>query len=264
MSASLEVSERGAENPGVHRSADSELDRLRRRIAAMSGRPDRPVMEVADPADEVLPVPAAMADLLPRGGLGRGGVLTIDGARSVLLAVIASVSAAGHQVGLVGMPNLNLGAVAELGGDLARIATVPDPGVDPVEVAGVLLDGMDLVVLDLAGAAVPPSRTRVMMGRLRKQKSALMIAGGSWPGAHLRLTTEIVTYRHLPGADCTDLATARSGVGRIGGMTLRLTVADRGHRHVVGEIDLRTSGFGSGRQVELVASTTRPRLAVAN
>ena len=182
----------------------------------------------------------------------------------MLLAVIASVSGAGHQVGLVGMPNLNLGAVADLGGDLGRIATVPDPGVDPIEVAGVLLDGMDLVVLDLAGVAVPPSRTRVMMGRLRKQKTVLMVTGGSWPGAHLRLASEVVTYRHLPSADSTDLATARPGVGRIGGMTLRVTVTERGHRHMVGEIQLRTHGFGAGRQVELVASTSRPCLAVAN
>ncbi|MEE3848868.1 hypothetical protein VZC37_00885 [Gordonia sp. LSe1-13] len=241
-----------------------DLDRLRRQIAAMSGRPDRAAVEVSDPSDDVLPVPAPMADLLPRGGVTRGSVSTVAGARSALLAVIASVSGAGRQVGLVGMPQLNLGAVAELGGDLTRIATVPDPGADPVEVAGILLDGMDLVVLDLGGAQVPPSRTRVMMGRLRKQMSALMITGGAWPGAQLRLDTEIVTYRHLPGTDATDLAVARRGVGRIGGMTLRMTVTDRGHRRAVGEIDLLTSGFGPDRRVEMVTSSLRPRLAVAN
>ncbi|MGC5254886.1 hypothetical protein ACPXCG_00915 [Gordonia sp. DT218] len=242
-----------------------DLDRLRRQIAVMSGRPDHHSVEVADRSAGVLPVPGALADLLPRRGLVRGSVVTISGARSILLSVIASVSGSGCQVGIVGLPQLNYGAVAELGGDLSRIATVPNPGVDPIEVAGVLLDGMDLVVLGLGDVAVPPSRTRVVMGRVRKQLSTLITAGGTWPGAQLRLDAEVVTYRHLPGSlGSIDLATARAGYGRIGGMSLQVSVTDRGHQRETGEIDVVAGGFGATGQVDLVPSPTRPSLAVAN
>lgn len=44
------------------------------------------------------------------------------------------------------------------GADLSRLAVIPDPGTDPVEVAAVLVDGMDLVVLGLGGRRVPPTR----------------------------------------------------------------------------------------------------------
>ncbi|MYR06230.1 hypothetical protein GTV32_07845 [Gordonia sp. SID5947] len=242
-----------------------DLDRLRRQIAVMSGRPDHRSVEVSDRSAEVLPVPDALADLLPRRGLARGSVVTISGARSILLSVIASVSGAGRQVGIVGLPQLNFGAVVELGGDLSRIATVPNPGVDPIEVAGVLLDGMDLVVLGLGGSAVPPSRTRVVMGRVRKQLSTLVTVGGTWPGAQLRMDAEVVTYRHLPGGlGSIDLATARAGYGRIGGMSLQVSVTDRGHRRETGEIDVVAGGFGASAQVGLVPSPPRPSLAVAN
>ncbi|MFW0784368.1 hypothetical protein AAFP35_07570 [Gordonia sp. CPCC 206044] len=242
----------------------TELERLRRQIAVMSGRPDHRRVDVADESADVLPVPEALTDLLPRRGLVRGSVVTIAGARSILLAMIASVSASGAQVGIVGLPALNLGAVVELGGDLSRIATVPNPGIDPVEVAGVLLDGMDLVVLGLEGIAVPPSRTRVVMGRVRKQMSTLMIVGGNWPGAQLRVDTEVVAYRHLPGgAGQVDLGGARSGYGRIGGVSVQVAVTDRGHRREIGEIDVVAGGFGDAK-VSLVSSRHRADLAVAN
>ncbi|MGV9710548.1 hypothetical protein ACWDTI_07780 [Gordonia sp. NPDC003424] len=243
-----------------------ELERLRRQIAVMSGRPDQRSVEVRDRSGDMLAVPAALADLLPRRGIARGSVVTVSGARSLLLSVIAAVTVSGAHVGIVGMPALNLEAVVEWGGDLSRIATVPEPGVDPVEVAGVLLDGMDLVVLGMAGVAVPPSRTRVVMGRVRKQGSTLL-TDARWPGAHLRLDTEVLTYRHVP-ADTreTDLAAAPRGYGRIGGMSLQVAVTDRGERRHVGEIDVVASGFGDSRALELVPVPHRraPELAVAN
>lgn len=242
-----------------------ELDRLRRQIAVLSGRPDQRSVEVADRAADMLPVPAALAELLPRRGLAKGGVVSVSGARSVLLSVLAAATSSGAQVGIVGMPRLNLEAIVEWGGDLSRIATVPDPGVDPVEVAGVLLDGMDLVVLDLHGITVAPSRTRVVMGRVRKQSSTLIVVGAGWPGAQLRLDTEVLSYRHLPGNDADDLAAARPGYGRIGGMSLQVTAIDRGQRRRTGEIDICTTGFGSATRLELVTSNRRPaELAVAN
>ncbi|MGW4717755.1 hypothetical protein [Nocardia sp. NPDC004260] len=43
-------------------------------------------------------------------------------------------------------------AVAEMSGNLARPARTPDPGPDPLAVAAILLDGLDVVVVDVSPA----------------------------------------------------------------------------------------------------------------
>ncbi|MGW4715473.1 hypothetical protein [Nocardia sp. NPDC004260] len=48
-------------------------------------------------------------------------------------------------------------AVAEMSGNLARLAHIPDPGSDPLAVAAILLDGLDVVVVDVSPA---PRRRR--------------------------------------------------------------------------------------------------------
>jgi hypothetical protein len=69
-----------------------------------------------------LPVPLPMAELLPNGALARGTVLSITGAGSVLVGLVASVSAAGHHVAVIGQPRFGLLAVDEHGGDLTKVA----------------------------------------------------------------------------------------------------------------------------------------------
>ena len=259
-----------------------ELAGLRRRMAAMSGRPDQRVVEVRDRSVGVLPVPESLSDILPHNGIPRGSVARLDGARSVLIAMIASVTRAGGQVGIVGLPRLSLLPAAEMGADLSRIATIPDPGPDPVEVAAVLLDGMDLVILDLGSGGegarprnemVAPSRARVVMGRVRKQSSVLLVTGGAWPGAQLAIEARVLTYQHspvLPGRSApasraAGLDSARSGYGRIGGMRLQVTVSGRGRQSESTEVELRATGHGADRTVEMVAAATvSPVLAVAN
>ncbi|WP_439033037.1 hypothetical protein [Gordonia terrae] len=244
-------------------------------MAAMSGRPDQRTVEVRDRSVAVLPVPDALSEALPHSGIPRGTVARLDGAHSVLVAMIASVTRAGGQVGIVGLPRLSLLSAAEMGADLSRIATIPEPGPDPVEVAAVLLDGMDLVVLDLGsggeqmharGESVAPSRARVVMGRVRKQSSVLLVTGGMWPGAQLTVEARVLTYRHSPIlAAATDLDAARSGYGRIGGMRLQVTASSRGRQSESVEVELLAGGHGADRTVEMVAArSARPALAVAN
>ncbi|MET9202436.1 hypothetical protein [Gordonia sp. NPDC003585] len=232
---------------------------LRKRMAAMSGQPDQHAVDVADPVEGALPMPSPLSEVLPHKGIARGTVACLDGMNSVLIAVIAEVTRAGGQVGIVGLPRLGLLSAAEMGADLSRIATVPLPGADPVEVAAVLLDGMDLVVLGAGGLDVAPSRSRVVMGRARKQSSVLLVVGGRWPGAQTHIDTEVLTYRHSPGL--ADPADIRCGFGRIGGMRLRITVSGRSRRPetVLADLVARPQG------VEMVqATTTQHELAVAN
>lgn len=242
-----------------------ELAALRRRMAAMSGRPDQQSVEVRDPAEGVLPVPGPLAEILPHAGIPRGTVVCHEGANSLLVAMIASVTRGGGQVGIVGLPRLSLLAAVEMGADLSRLATVPDPGADPVEVATVLLDGMDLVVLG-AVESVAPARTRVVMGRVRKQSSVLMVTGGGWPGARTTLEARVLTYRHSPAVTMTaEPVQARSGYGRIGGMRLRVTAFGRGSQSRSTEVDLVADGYCSERRVQMIpVAQARPVLAVAN
>lgn len=114
---------------------------------------DRPVVDRAHKAG-VLPVPEGIGALLPQGGLVRGTVVSVDGAASLLLGLVASVTASGGHVAVIGQPRLGLLAAYEMGAQLERLALVPAPGPDPVEIAAVLLDGMDAVQ---TGWARPPT-----------------------------------------------------------------------------------------------------------
>ncbi|WP_132471965.1 hypothetical protein [Rhodococcus sp. SMB37] len=74
---------------------------------------------------------------------------------------------------------------------------MPDPGPDPVAVAAVLLDGIDLVVLSLGGANVPPSRARAVTARVRSSGAVLIVTDGSWPTVDLHLNAQVAGYRGI-------------------------------------------------------------------
>ena len=107
-----------------------------------------------------------------------------------------------------------------MGADLTRLALVPDPGTDPVEVAAVLLDGMDLVVLGLGGRSVPASRARAVTARARNKGCTLLVTGGDWQGARMRLEARVSGYevgsriRGVRLALSTDLREKRAVSGR--------------------------------------------------
>ncbi|HEX7321593.1 MAG TPA: hypothetical protein VF299_01475 [Mycobacterium sp.] len=208
-----------------------QLEQLRRRIAAVpgavpgkvgSGRPGEAGGASGDdllPASETsLPVPRLLAGALP-AGLPRGTVAVLSGARSLVLSMVAAVTAAGCNAAIIGLPDAGLLAAAEMGADLSRLAVIPDPGTDPVEVAAVLMDGMDLVVLGLGGRSVPAPRAGVLMARARHRGCALLVTGGDWKGATLRLGARVRCYEMTCG-------TAIPGFGRIG--AVRLEVRARG------------------------------------
>lgn len=266
----LTIAERGpaGRRAEVDTGHEARIAQLRRQLAVMSGQPDRPSAERADVS--VIPVPVALEPLFPSGGLAAGVVVACDGARSVLLSLIASASAAGSRIAVVGMPRLCLLSAVELGADLSRIATIPYPGADPVEVASVLLDGMDVVVLNLAGASVAPSRTKVLMGRVRKQSSTLIVTGGHWPGARTSIDAEVTGYRNSLSHSISGSGVGRSGMGRIGGMRLRVSAQTRGRSRSSVDVELVADGYGAARRVGLVhtgghlAEVTGPVLEVAN
>ena len=204
-----------------------QLEQLRRQMAAVSGKvgagrhvAERAV-EVLPTAESLLPVPESLAGPLP-AGLPRGVVAVLSGARSLPVSMAAAVTAAGGHVAIVGLPDFGLLAAAEMGADLSRLAVIPDPGTDPVEVAAVLMDGMDLVVLGLAGRAVSATRARAVVARARQRGCTLLVARGEWQGASIRLDARVHGYEMTGVSGGAPVA----GCGRIN--RVRLSVRARG------------------------------------
>ena len=201
------------------RTRAEQVEHLRRKIASVSAkvgsahrgvsRSDAPVLA----SEALLPVPESLAGSLPTQ-LPRGTVAVTAGARSLSLGMVAAVTAAGGHAAIVGQPDVGLLAAVEMGADLSRLAVIPDPGADPVEVAAVLMDGMDLVLLGLGGRSVPPSRARVMVARARQKGCTLLVADGDWQGVSTRLEARVCGYE-LTGAGPGAPIPGRGRIGRV-------------------------------------------------
>ena len=162
-------------------------------------------------SETLLSLPDSLAEALS-GPVPRGSVAVLSGARSLVLQMVAAVTSDGGHAAIVGQPDVGLLAAVEMGADLSRLAVVPDPGADPVEVAAVLMDGMDLVVLSLKANPVAPTRVRAVTARARQKGCTLLVADGGWPGAAIRLDARVTGY-DVVGAGT---GAPRPGCGRIG------------------------------------------------
>ncbi|OZC83437.1 hypothetical protein CH282_15910 [Rhodococcus sp. 06-418-1B] len=248
----------------------AQLDALRRKMAAIPGRrdhaptdlqvqqvpltpvpvaaattPTRTVVDKAEGDDKLtssvrtrtlrtIPVPLPLAELLPRGALARGTALSITGAGSILVGLVAAASAAGHHVAIIGQPKLGLLAVHEQGGDLAKIALV-DPG-DPdaaLDAASVCLDGVDVVVTTLGGRDIPPTRARALLARCRSHASILICTDGRMPGLDLTVESRTVAIGGI-----------EQGRGRLRTITAETTVYGRGTPLRTGRFTLTAPSFG--------------------
>lgn len=208
-----------------------QLKLLRRQMAAVSGkvgvgRRGSAAATVVQP-EATLAVPQWLVEVLP-GGLPRGTVAVLSGARSLLLSLVAAVTAGGGNVAIIGQPDVGLLAAVEMGADLSRLVLIPHPGVDPMAVAAVLLDGMDLILLNLGGRRVPRARGRPMVARARQQGCVLLVTGGDWEGATMRLAARVGGYE----ITSADRGMTVPGFGRISGVRLEISgMGSRGRVH---------------------------------
>jgi hypothetical protein len=162
-----------------------------------SGHLDTALLARARPTsysqEQLLPVPAALAPLLPDGALRRGSVLSVGaapgtpaavgGVTSLAFALTAAATAAGSWCAAVGLADPGVLSIAELGVDLDRLVLVPRPGPRWAEVVAVLLDGLDLVVVQLPGP-VRLGVARRLTARARERRSVLITltkGPGGWP-----------------------------------------------------------------------------------
>lgn len=137
--------------------------------------------------EPVLPVGPDLATMLPDGGLKPGSTISVLGSTSLLLSLAAEASAAGAWCAAVGFPALGAVAAAELGIDHERFVVVPDPGAQWANVASILFDGADLVLLQ-PPSAPNPADIRRLTARARERRVVLLCAG-EWQGADLRLVS---------------------------------------------------------------------------
>jgi hypothetical protein len=169
------------------------------RLAAAHGRP------VATADTRVLELPGTLGALLD-GGLRRGSTLVIGspaGGVSLALALAAAATdagGAGAWAAAVGLPALGLGAAAELGVQLERLALVPAPGERFSAVVAALLDGMDLLLLGLP-VPVRSADARRLVARARERGTVLVVLehpGSRWPeGPDLRLSVADARWEGL-------------------------------------------------------------------
>ncbi|MBY4128091.1 hypothetical protein HQO83_06795 [Rhodococcus fascians] len=238
----------------------TQLDVLRRRMATVPGGrrehapADLPDVTAPDPAPSValadddpeplnaavrgktlrtMPVPPPLAALLPRRALARGTSVTVTGAGSILIALVAEASAAGHHVALIGQPRLSLLAVHEHGGDLAKVHLVDPGSTDPLDAASICLDGLDLVVTTVHGRDVPPTRARALLARNRRHASILVLTDGHMSGTDLTIASTVCGYGGI-----------EQGRGRIKSITLETTVHGRGTQQRTGRYTLTAPSFG--------------------
>jgi hypothetical protein len=206
----------GREVDAAHRLATARglLRRMEDRAAAA-----RPVVEPG--ADgRMLPVVVPLAALLPGGGLRRGTTVAVSGATgaiSLVLALLAEASATGAWAAVVGRPDLGLVAAAEAGIALERLALVPYPGADLVAVTAALLDGLDLVVV---AGRVMHGGDRARLAARARQRGAVLLPLGPWPGADLELACEHGRWR---GVDAEE-----GDLGRLTAREVRVQLRGRG------------------------------------
>lgn len=167
-----------------------------------TGRVQAQVAPVVLAEERRLPAAAALAPVLPGGGLRRGSVVGLagPGATSLLWALVAPPSAAGDWAVLVGLPTAGLVAAAEAGVALDRLAVVADPGTAWPTVVAALLDGFDLVAV-APDRRVRPTDARRLAARARERGTVLVLTGGwdrAWPeGPDLCLTVSAARWEGL-------------------------------------------------------------------
>lgn len=82
---------------------------------------------------------------------------------------MGTITTDGGHVAIIEMLGLGLLVFHEQGGNLAKLALIPQPKDAGIDCAAILREGFDAVVLGLAGGVVTPSRGRAAAARARSK-----------------------------------------------------------------------------------------------
>lgn len=214
-----------------------------------------------------VPVLPPLRSLIPGGALRRGGVLAVgdrvrpwgDAPSYLALALAAGASAGGAWCGVVGLPAFGIAAASGMGADLGRFLMVDEPGERWAEAVAVLAGAVDLVLVR------PPRRpggeqVRRIGARIRRtvrQRGAVLVVAGEWPGADLRLRLTEAAWSglgdgtgHLTGRRVTIAADGRGAAGRERTARLWMPAADGAVREWVADADapIRPAADAAGQR----------------
>lgn len=197
--------------------------------------------------DQVLPVSEELRAILPDHGLRRGSTIQINnsvGATSLAISLLTEPLDAGSWAAVIGLPGFGVEAASNLGVPLGRLALVPDPGSDWLEVTAALLDSIDLVLL------TPPIRcrpgdARKLAARVRQRRSVLVICPPGEAVVHSSGNAPATIWPESADIDLavtsTDWLGLRSGHGRLRSRTLSIAASGR---RLAGPIRRANLSFG--------------------
>lgn len=189
--------------------------------------------------EETLSVPQPLAMALSQSGLPKRSVTQLSDTPALAIELIAHATSTGAYVAIVGWPELVLAGVAESGGQLARVITIPDAGLDPYHVVAVLCEGMDLVVYRSAQTvALSPVRARPMLAKLRKGNAALVLVNATVASPAVTIDARVSGYRGIG-----------HGTGRIRGIDIDVSLIQkgRGPAHLTLPIGAAPAAEASGK-----------------
>lgn len=121
----------------------------------------------------VLEIDETFATALPYAALKRGSTVSVTGLQttSLILSLCASATRNGWAA-IVGMPALIPAAAEDV--DLSRLALVPHPGKDLLEVVSALIDAIDLVV---CMPKLKPQDVKRLVARAKQRGNILVLPG---------------------------------------------------------------------------------------
>lgn len=202
-------------------SRDERIAALRAQLAAVHADGDAKVSVQQVDDYDIIPVPLALAEVLP-GGLRRRQAVELGVSAGLAVELIAHISGNGGVVAVVGWPELGYIGVPAAGGDLTKIVVIPDAGVDGLEVVAALVEGVDVVLYrNPVDSHLPAGRTRKLMAKLRAGRAALLTVGLRLETSAPLITADIIGYRGIG-----------PGVGRIQAVDMRVSATIHGRTRI--------------------------------
>nr|WP_289624454.1 hypothetical protein [Corynebacterium afermentans] len=200
-------------------------------MAAIGGEVPQQVVEDA----ETLAVAGGLSLVLPNGGLPRRAVTHVSDTPALIVELIGQVAQAGGRAGVVGWPELSYAGIGE--DAMERVVAVPDAGLDDLSVAGVLAEGLDLVVLRTRSPfQLTPVRARPLLARIRKGQAALVCVNVEVPSPALTVTGQLAQFHGIG-----------RGIGRITGIDFDVRAQAKGYRPASARVTLGTGGVEKRR-----------------
>jgi hypothetical protein len=171
-------------------------------------------IELRPDATRLLDVDDRLKPLLPWPGIPRGSTVGVVGSMSLLMILLTCATEQGWAA-VVGIPEFGALAAAEIGVNTGQLALVPDPGPDWPQVVAALIDGVDMVAVQVP-VPVSDATIRSLQARAR-EKGCVLVPTTRWPAANVTLQ---VTGRRWEGLG--------QGNGRLRRQHLEVTASGRG------------------------------------